>query len=168
MLDLDHINNDGAIERRRKNSSLNYSRLVNLGFPPGFQVLCRNCNWRKHRHHQRAQRRSKVIATPAQLIAGLGGYMSHKAALTIGFLDLTITDAKIESVGQGDKAEDVPVLTFKETRKKLVLNKTRANQLAEVIGETTDPIGQRLRVGPGQAEVNGRVFDMVVIETCEE
>jgi len=94
--------------------------------------------------------------------------MSHKAALTIGFLDLTITDAKIESVGQGDKAEDVPVLTFKETRKKLVLNKTRANQLAEVIGETTDPIGQRLRVGPGQAEVNGRVFDMVVIETCEE
>lgn len=47
MLSLDHINQDGA-EDRRRNASLGnrcqYKILKSLGYPPGFRVLCYNCN----------------------------------------------------------------------------------------------------------------------------
>lgn len=45
VLDLDHINNDGA-EQRKKVSSVTYWVYRN-NFPEGYQVLCRNCNWVK-------------------------------------------------------------------------------------------------------------------------
>ncbi len=107
------------------------------------------------------------MATPQQLYASLSGYFSYKEAKETGFLTLTITDSKVETVGSGERAEDKPVLTFAETRKKLPLNKTRLNQLAEIVGPTTDPIGHVVRVGPATVEVNGRAFDMVVIEEAE-
>jgi hypothetical protein len=51
-LSIDHINNDGAKHRKeingdpRDNRNL-YIWLRNHGFPPGFQVLCMNCNFAK-------------------------------------------------------------------------------------------------------------------------
>lgn len=50
FLDIDHINNDGARHRKetgRAGYSL-YLWLRNSNYPPGFQVLCKNCNWAKH------------------------------------------------------------------------------------------------------------------------
>jgi hypothetical protein len=50
FLTIDHINNDGAKERR-ENGGIGgqtfYIRLKKLGFPPGYQVLCFNCNCSK-------------------------------------------------------------------------------------------------------------------------
>lgn len=54
FLTIDHVNNDGAEHRR----SLGWKRggrsmgawLRANGFPPGFQVLCINCNFGKHRN----------------------------------------------------------------------------------------------------------------------
>lgn len=52
-LQLDHINNDGAEERRRVGHSRTsaggtfYRWLRKNGFPPGYQILCANCNWVK-------------------------------------------------------------------------------------------------------------------------
>lgn len=48
FLTLDHIKGDGAEERR--NLGINggwsfYKWLKDHGFPPGYRVLCRNCNW---------------------------------------------------------------------------------------------------------------------------
>ncbi len=49
FLALDHINDDGYLER----SQAGYSRagfwsgLIRRGFPSGYQVLCHNCNWAK-------------------------------------------------------------------------------------------------------------------------
>ncbi len=46
FLTLDHIDNNGAAERRsglRGGADL-YSRLINSGFPSGYQCLCWNCN----------------------------------------------------------------------------------------------------------------------------
>ena len=48
--DVDHINGDGAAHRRetRKRSGASmYALLIREGFPPGFQVLCFNCNFAK-------------------------------------------------------------------------------------------------------------------------
>ena len=55
FLDVDHIDNNGA-EHRRSISHEGFSGttfyrwLVRNHFPDGFQLLCRNCNWGKHRN----------------------------------------------------------------------------------------------------------------------
>jgi Zn finger protein HypA/HybF involved in hydrogenase expression len=53
FLCIDHINNDGAEHRRqlgvgRRGGNDTYHWLKKQGFPPGFQVLCHNCNIGKH------------------------------------------------------------------------------------------------------------------------
>lgn len=55
FLSMDHINNDGAAHRREINPKhfesgtgvKLYAWLKRHGFPPGFQVLCMNCNFGK-------------------------------------------------------------------------------------------------------------------------
>lgn len=55
FLTLDHIHNNGANDRQRlagKRTAAGfqtYTKLVKLGFPPGYQVLCMNCNWGKRK-----------------------------------------------------------------------------------------------------------------------
>ena len=57
-LDLDHVNNDGGAERRAANGNTGghnwktYPVAIDEGFPPRFQLLCRNCNWIKHLSYQ--------------------------------------------------------------------------------------------------------------------
>lgn len=49
FLTIDHVENDGAAHRKQiKWGSEMFSWLRRNNFPPGFQVLCRNCNWGKH------------------------------------------------------------------------------------------------------------------------
>ena len=48
VLCLDHINNDGAQDRKnRKKQGSFFQALIREGFPKGLQVLCHNCNFRK-------------------------------------------------------------------------------------------------------------------------
>lgn len=50
LLQLDHIYNDGAKERREDKSRHIHLRLKRLGFPKDrYQLLCANCNWLKAR-----------------------------------------------------------------------------------------------------------------------
>lgn len=48
FLTLDHVNNDGAAHRRALGGQCGmrhvYADLKRRGFPPGYQVLCFNCN----------------------------------------------------------------------------------------------------------------------------
>ena len=54
FLSIDHINNDGAVERRsgkyNGGGSAFYSWLRKNAFPSGYQVLCMNCQVGKHRN----------------------------------------------------------------------------------------------------------------------
>jgi hypothetical protein len=50
FLSLDHINNDGANHRRSVKRRNLYKWLKRQGYPPGFQVLCMNCNFGKARN----------------------------------------------------------------------------------------------------------------------
>ena len=54
MLALDHIENDGARQRREEPalrwSKHMYAWIIKQGFPSGFQVLCHNCNISKFRN----------------------------------------------------------------------------------------------------------------------
>lgn len=56
-LTIDHINNDGAKHRNELNGGHGREKSVEIyvwleanGYPPGFQVLCYNCNISKHRN----------------------------------------------------------------------------------------------------------------------
>ena len=45
FLTIDHINGDGAKHRKAIGQNSIYRWLVANEFPPGFRVLCMNCNW---------------------------------------------------------------------------------------------------------------------------
>lgn len=49
FLAVDHINNDGAEQRREfgKGDAI-YRWIKRNSYPTGFQILCANCNWGKH------------------------------------------------------------------------------------------------------------------------
>lgn len=47
----------------------------------------------------------------------------------------TIKNVKVETVGQGAKAEQKPVLYFNELDKGLCLNKTNANFIVSILGD---------------------------------
>ena len=44
FLTLDHVNNGGRAHRRQKGNQGVYHELRRAGYPPGFRVLCFNCN----------------------------------------------------------------------------------------------------------------------------
>lgn len=44
FLSIDHINDDGAAHRKTFKGSL-HRWLAKHNFPPGYRVLCMNCNW---------------------------------------------------------------------------------------------------------------------------
>jgi hypothetical protein len=48
VLDFDHINDDGAEHRKQTKRTNVVNILVKTGFDPDkFQLLCKNCNWKK-------------------------------------------------------------------------------------------------------------------------
>lgn len=47
VLDIDHINNNGAEERKRLKQLNLIWWIVKNNYPTGYQILCRNCNWIK-------------------------------------------------------------------------------------------------------------------------
>ena len=50
FLGIDHLNDNGAEERRQgfaSGGAAFYRRLQKLGYPPGYQILCHNCNMAK-------------------------------------------------------------------------------------------------------------------------
>jgi len=51
FLTIDHVDNDGSRHRRRVGTATRFLRsLQDKGYPPGFQVLCSNCNHGRHRN----------------------------------------------------------------------------------------------------------------------
>jgi len=57
MLTLDHVNNDGNIERKTNRIMTGfriYSKLKRSGFPVGYQTLCWNHQWKKQILRMRA------------------------------------------------------------------------------------------------------------------
>lgn len=47
-LTIDHVDNNGAEHRKQLKRANIYIWLEQNNYPPGYQVLCHNCNWIKH------------------------------------------------------------------------------------------------------------------------
>ena len=60
VLDIDHIDNSGANDRKKNLYGYNlYRHLKKLGWPKdNFQLLCKNCNWKKHLANIRSSSRN--------------------------------------------------------------------------------------------------------------
>lgn len=54
-LEIDHINNDGNIERKFKKIKCLYRHVIKLNFPTNYQILCCNCNYLKHIETQKSK-----------------------------------------------------------------------------------------------------------------
>lgn len=80
----------------------------------------------------------------AELRKFIPGYFTVQQVSDAGGKLLTIKTSGVEAVGQ-DKDEK-PVLSFLETREKLVLNASRCQQLADLFGEA-DVAGKKVRLG---------------------
>ena len=54
VLDLDHLDNNGCQERKKLGGTEKlFFYLIKNNFPPGYQILCRNCNWIKRLENMR-------------------------------------------------------------------------------------------------------------------
>lgn len=51
FLTIDHVNNDGHIERKQYSQGGLYSRIIQENFPERYQLLCWNCNTGKRRNN---------------------------------------------------------------------------------------------------------------------
>ena len=90
-LHVDHINNDGRDHRRDRVHSL-YYWLKKHNFPPGFRILCSNCNWKEYLRHsakifvensKATRQRAYTANIRATLMAKLGNKCS-----TCGIADI--------------------------------------------------------------------------------
>lgn len=66
-LSLDHINSNGAEERKKIPGSSLYSYVKKNNYPNGYQTLCMNCQWIKKEEkgecgHRKGGRRFNVLA----------------------------------------------------------------------------------------------------------
>ncbi len=50
FLTLDHINNNGAEERKKTKQQSIYARIRREGISDQYQILCMNCNFGKYRN----------------------------------------------------------------------------------------------------------------------
>ena len=72
-------------------------------------------------------------------------------------LILTIKEVVQESVGQGEEAENKPIVYFTEQEKGLVLNKTNANAIAGMYGPETDGwAGKRIALFATEVDFAGK------------
>ena len=72
-LDLDHKENNGGDHRKaigRRGATYDiYAQLKRDGFPDGYQVLCRNCNWIKEME-RRSQRQCNILISTKEVSNG--------------------------------------------------------------------------------------------------
>lgn len=72
-------------------------------------------------------------------------------------LIVTINDAKLKTVGQGEDAEEKLVLSFSEQEKTLILNKTNATTIANLYGDETDDwSGKKIALFATEVEFKGK------------
>ena len=86
-------------------------------------------------------------------------YLKH-ADVKDHAVQLTIKGYETEQFGQGADREIKPLLSFWETPKRLVLNKTNAAAIAELYSAETDHwIGKLIELYPDRTSFNGEIVD---------
>jgi hypothetical protein len=77
FLTIDHVNNDGAEMRKNGHKDRVYKYLIDNDYPQGFQVLCMNCNFGKHRNGGVCPHRSRLNDYPEMEYTQASGNAQH-------------------------------------------------------------------------------------------
>lgn len=89
----------------------------------------------------------------------------YLAAVEFKGKDVTLTIARVEIEElkmKGGVKERKPVVSFEETKKKLVLNKTNADSVAEMYGaEATAWLGKRITLYPTKTQCGRETVDCI-------
>lgn len=87
-----------------------------------------------------------------------------------GDLVLTIARVKMETIGQGAKAEQKPVVYFNEVEKGMVLNKTNAKMIGSIAksDDTDDWTGVKVRVIATEVEFQGDLVMSLRVRTPQK
>lgn len=130
--------------------------LMPKGMYPPQAVLCIECKWAA----DRAARREAMNIDAAFKSA----YLKH-SDLAGKHVMVTMDRVEIETVGQGQDQETKPVLYFKGHERALVLNKTNAGSIAEIVGtkETDAWQGHRIVLYPTKTDFGGKRVDCIRI-----
>jgi hypothetical protein len=96
-----------------------------------------------------------------------GTYLKGEDLAGSDDISLTIDGVEIKQFDDGSKKA---VLSFKETDRRLVLNKTNALMVSEISGSknTDEWIGKAVTLFATKAEFNGRLFDAVRVRPPEK
>jgi hypothetical protein len=78
-------------------------------------------------------------------------------------VSVVIAEVKMESVGQGKEQKEKPCVYFEKTDKSLVLNKTNANRIAEVLGSRSTEawIGKTIKLKKERVDFQGSLVDAI-------
>jgi hypothetical protein len=95
-------------------------------------------------------------------------YLNSKNVVTEELTDkeLTIKNAEVKKLGQGEEARNKIVLSFDETDKQLALNSTNAKIIAEEFGDDTDSWAEnQISLAVVQKNFAGRLVDGIQVVT---
>ena len=83
---------------------------------------------------------------------------------------LTITKVKVETIGQGPKAEQKPVIYFKEVEKGMVCNKTNAKIISGICksDDTDDWSGKQIKLIATEVEFQGDLIMSLRVRSVEK
>ena len=85
----------------------------------------------------------------------------------LGGREVTVTmdSVRLETVGQGTDAKELPVLSFQGQSKSLILNKTNARSISQLYGtETTGWAGRAITLFPTTTQYGAEVKDCIRIK----
>ena len=85
-------------------------------------------------------------------------------------LVLTITKVTVERVGQGAKAEDKPIVYFKEVERGLCCNKTNAKLISQICksDDTDDWTGKQIKIIATEVEYQGELVMSLRVRSVEK
>tara|TARA_B100000029_G_scaffold166576_2_gene162788 strand:- start:135 stop:545 length:411 start_codon:yes stop_codon:yes gene_type:complete len=92
-------------------------------------------------------------------------------AADLGGREVTVpmAEVRIETVGQGTDAEEVPVLFFAGQAKGLILNKTNARSISQLYGtETTGWAGRQVTLFPTTTQFGAETRECIRIKAPAE
>ncbi len=80
---------------------------------------------------------------------------------------VTFTIEKIEMADIGKEKQRKPVITFEESEKEFVCNKTNANSIAKVTGsrDTDEWIGKQIKLFRTEVEFGGEMVESIRVKT---
>ena len=92
-------------------------------------------------------------------------YMKASDLPEEGHLTVTIENIEIQEIGKEKQRK--PVITFEESEKAFVCNKTNANSIAKVLGsrDTDEWIGKQIKLFRTEVEFGGEMVESIRVKT---